>query len=383
MPDTNAPLLRWTRFASDPRGTGPEKRSAQIQTLCREFGFAVDNMQPPASLPRWRIWSAGLVARMRFGSRAAVDRPGPGLLGYRSAFYRSALARHRGARVLLWETTYDNLLPVMAREAGFRVIALPHNLESLVSEAVFNDPGYDPTADLTAEVRRLALADAVFTIAKEERWFLEARGLAPGYLPYYPDPALVSECTAIRQRRAALACADGTVRGPLLILGSAFNPATSRGMEQQLEWLAAMPSAGTEIVVAGGQTDVVLASHARPGVELLGRVTREKLTTLLEKCSALLIHTFGGAGAVTRIPEALLAGVPIIANFNAARDQFGTPGVHVYESATTFATLVRLPLTMPPAPQRPHEAEERFRLELVRLVNLGSAQSLIGDKAKP
>ncbi len=260
------------------------------------------------------------------------------------------------------------MLPALARQAGFRVIALPHNLEALVSEAVFADPTYDPMADLSAEVARLALADQVFTIAKEERWLLESRGLTPDYLPYYPDPALIAECDTIRRRRTDHAAADGRVRGPLLILGSAFNPATALGMARQLEWLARAASPGIEVVVAGAQSDVLLAAHARPGVQLLGRVTRERLITLMETSSALLIHTFGGAGAVTRIPEALLAGIPVIANSNAARDQHGTAGVHVYETEEEFSALASAPPGIPPQLPPPRAAEQRFQRLLRQLV---------------
>lgn len=292
-------LLRWTRFKSDSAGTGPEKRSAQILALCTDAGFAVHDMQPPARLPRWRTYAAGLGARRRFGRHASVDRAGIGLLGFRAAFYRDALSRHQGARVLLWETTYDTLLPAFARDAGFRVIALPHNLEALVSDAVFADSRYDPSADLAGELARLALADERFAIAKPERWWLEARGLATRYLPFFPDPAL--------------------------------------------------------------------AAHRAPRVQVLGGVSRAALVEHLASCSALLIHTVGGAGAVTRIPEALLAGIPVIANANAARDAAGTPGVHVYENAGEFLALTRAALPPPPPPPRPVAAETRFQSVLRRL----------------
>jgi hypothetical protein len=367
-PAEGAPLLlRWTRFASDAHGTGPEKRSAQIRALCASAGLGVSDMVPPAKVPRWRARWAGLEARWRWGARASVDHAGAGLLGYRACFYREALARHAGARVLLWETTYDSLLPALAREAGYRVIAVPHNLESLVSEAVFADPRYDPTGDLGAEVRRLAQADAVYAIAREERWFLETRGIGADYLPYYPDPALAAECRRIRERREARSGAPAAP-GPLLVLGSALNPATARGMRRQLEWLAAAPNpppAG--VVVAGRQTERELAGCGGPGVVLRGGVSRGELAELMETCSALLIHTIGGGGAVTRIPEALLAGIPVIANANAARDQYDTPGVHVYADAPEFIDLTRRPLPVPPAPPVPAAAELRFTEQLRRL----------------
>ena len=251
------------------------------------------------------------------------------------------------------------------------VIALPHNLESFVTDAAFADPAHDVQADLVAEVERLRLADAVFTIAAEERRLLEKQGLRPDYLPYYPDPVLADECTRIRQARTARG--DGGSPGPLLLLGSAFNPATAHGMRLQLEWLRAGDPPPSGVMVAGFKTDAMLADAVRPGVRLLGGVSREVLAELMEKCSALLIHTFGGAGAVTRIPEALLAGIPVIANENAARDAQDLPGVHIYRDQSGFQSLVRSRLAMPPPPPRPVDAENCFQKELRRLCGIDHA----------
>ena len=357
-------LLRWTRFTDNPIGTGGEKRSAQIRALVEAAGFVVADMHPPPSVPRARAWWAGLRWRLRLGRHASVDGAGPGLLGYRAVFYREALARHPGPRLLLWETTYDTVLPCLARAAGFRIIALPHNLEAFVSEAAFADPRHQVLTDLAAEVDRLGRADVIFTIAKEERWLLQSRGLEPHYLPFFPDPVLAADCAAIRAQRASRARADGTVPGPLLLLGSAFNPATARGMQLQLAWLrqGGLPPAGA--VVVGPQTERVLAAVAFPGVQLRGGLTQPALRELLESCSALLIHTVGGAGAVTRIPEALLAGIPVIANTNAARDQHGRPGVHVYDDPAEFCRLAAQPLPQPPSPTPPVAEERRFQSTL-------------------
>jgi len=366
-------LLRWTRFASNSRGTGAEKRSAQIRALCEDAGLGLVDMQPPAAVPRWRVWVGGLAARLRLGAGASVDRAGPGLLGYRAAFYRDALARHQGARVLLWETTYDSLLPALAGAAGYRVVALPHNLESFVTATAFANPGRQTFLALADEVARLAAADAIFTISKEERWLLETQRLGPHYLPFFPDPVLADDCRQVRTRRESRARPDGSVAGPLLLLGSAFNPATARGMRRQMEWLLEAGAPGGGITVAGNQTETVFADMAGRGVRLLGSVSTEVLQGLLGDCGALLVDTEGGAGAVTRIPEALLAGVPVIANTNAGRDQFGTSGVHVYDGPTEFQALVRRPLPVPPAPPRPAAEQERFQQTLRRLAAANQA----------
>jgi glycosyltransferase involved in cell wall biosynthesis len=363
-------LLRWTRFASDPHGTGGEKRSAQIRAVCEAAGFTLVDMQPAVFSPRWRSWLAGLRVRGRWGAQISVDHANVGLLGYRARFYHEALARHRGAKLLLWETTYDSLLPKLARAARFAVIALPHNLEAFVSEAVFSDPQYDPFPDLGAEVARLAHANAIFTISKEERWLLETRGLQPYHLPFFPDPVLREDCRRIRRSREAAAATDGRLGGPLLILGSGFNPATARGMQCQLEWLARAGLPPDRVVVAGPKTDVMLADSLFPGVRRMGMVPRETLEDLFTTCSALLLHTTGGAGALMRIPEALLAGVPVIANSNAARDQYGTAGVHVYDDLAEFLALARNPPPLPPPPPQPSAAEARFTAEIGRLLKI-------------
>lgn len=368
MSPANAPmLLRWTRFTSDPHGTGAEKRSSQIRGLCETAGFAIAEIQPPARAIRWSDRLVGLCVRFRFGRRVSVDGARLGLLGYRSRFYRDAMTRHHGARILLWETTYDTLLPTLARATGYRIVGLPHNLEALASEAAFRHPSHDVFRDLACEFARLGLAETIFAIAREECWLLETRGLHPHYLPYYPDPELEKDYLRLRAARLARCRPDGSIAGPLLLVGSAINPPTGRGMRWQLEQLraAGWPAAG--VVVIGLQTEKRLADFAAPGVRILGSVSWEELTRHLTTCAAVLIHTCGGTGAVTRIPEALVAGVPVIANGNAARNQYGSPGVHVYGDPAGLHDLIRAALPIPPAPQRPAVEERRFQSVLQRL----------------
>lgn len=352
-------VLRWTRFQSDRHGSGAEKRTAQIHWLCEDAGVEVVNLRPPEDFPRLRARLMGAWLRLRLGARAAVDSAGPGLLGYRHSFFDSAMRRHPDSRLIVWETTYDDVMPYVAHRRGRRLLAVPHNLEALVSGKVFADPRYNPLVDLAAEVRRLGRADAVFTIAREERWLLEAGGVAARYLPFFPDPELEKECLAVRQHRREPDAAQ-----PLLLLGSAFNAATAHGMRRQLEWLR-----GTTrpVIVVGSETDRMLGDFASGPVSVWGSVSRERLTEVMAAAGALLVHTQGGAGAVTRIPEALLAGLPVIANANALRDCHGTPGTYRYETREEFLRLAGQPLPVPPPPPRPVQDEALFQATLLQL----------------
>ena len=352
-------VLRWTRFRGDRHGTGAEKRTAQIRWLCDEAGVEVVDLRPPEDFPRLRARLMGAWLRLRLGARAAVDSAGPGLLGYRYFFFDAAVRRYPDSRLIVWETAYDDVMPYVARRRGKRLLAVPHNLEALVSGKVFADPHYNPLADLAAEVRRLGRADAVFTIAREERWLLEAGGVAARYLPFFPDPALEKECLELRQHRRK---PDATQ--PLLLVGSAFNAATAHGMRRQLEWLR---GTNRPVIVVGPQTDRMLGEFASEQVSVLGAVPRERLTEVMAAAGALLVHTQGGAGAVTRIPEALLAGLPVIANANALRDCHGTAGTYRYETCEEFLRLTIQPLPMPPPPARPAQDEALFQSTLRQL----------------
>jgi hypothetical protein len=361
MPDnpTRPTVLRWTRFQGDRHGTGAEKRTAQIRWLCDEAGVEVVDLQPPEDFPRLKARLMGAWLRLRLGAHASVDSAGPGLLGYRYFFFDTAVRRHPDSKLIVWETTYDDVMPYVARRREKRLLALPHNLEALVSGKVFADPRYDPRADLAAEVRRLGRADAVFTIAREERRLLEAGGVAARYLPFFPDPILEKECLELRQRRRK---PDAT--HPLLLVGSAFNAATGQGMRRQLEWLR---GANRPVIVVGPQTDRILGEFASEQVNVLGVVPRERLTEVMAAAGALLVHTQGGAGAVTRIPEALLAGLPVIANANALRDCHGIAGTYQYETREEFLRLAAQLLPMPPPPSRPTQDEALFQSTLRQL----------------
>jgi hypothetical protein len=99
-------------------------------------------------------------------------------------------------------------------------------------------------------------------------------------------------------------------------------------------------------------------------------VTDEALFELLAEARGLLVHQDRGAGALSRITEALVAGVPVIANRIAARSTRGYQGVSVYDTPEELRSLIAaagfqaLP-SLPP----PREAMDRFRRTLAELAS--------------
>jgi hypothetical protein len=98
---------------------------------------------------------------------------------------------------------------------------------------------------------------------------------------------------------------------------------------------------------------------------VLGTVSDDELLSEQLKARALLVHYVPTPGALTRIPEALIAGIPVIANRHAARGYEALPGIHVYDTPADLVDLSAAELPMPPIPPRP-DAERRFAASVLQ-----------------
>jgi hypothetical protein len=92
-----------------------------------------------------------------------------------------------------------------------------------------------------------------------------------------------------------------------------------------------------------------------------GSVSSDELNKILTTTKAVLIHQLAGVGALTRIPEMLIAGVPVIANGNACRSSFEYDGIYHYEDQTELKEMLsKSEFPFPQMLPRPRCAEERF-----------------------
>jgi hypothetical protein len=342
-------LLCDSAFVPAVEGHGGQHRSLQIVEILRRGGFE------PMALPESVAGSR--VLRLASGARQLLRQPAPlrnaarrvGALGYQEERIRRALDGFAGPRVLVWERTREHLVGETARRAGLKVVALPQNLESMVHGQ--RDPltGETPPASFETELRALRAAHAIFTISREEAWLLGLRGLDATWLPYHPPEELQQRLIKVRAARRD--------RGRFLVLGTVNNPPTEAGMREQLELLHGVP-----VDVVGYGTERL----RRPSetMRFHGAVSNDQLEVLLAETRAMLLHQKAATGAVTRIAEMLMAGVPIIGNPVACRSAFDRSGVHCYEDAAGLRALLQQPLPTPPVPEPPRAAEERFLASL-------------------
>jgi hypothetical protein len=176
------------------------------------------------------------------------------------------------------------------------------------------------------------------------------------YLPYHPPQQLEEFLLEVRERRRTA----GERR--FLLLGSATHPPTARSLERQLSTLLEIPgTAGFTFDVAGFGTERLALDGAASNVVLHGSVSQRDLGELMARASAAIVEQRPSVGALTKIPELLLAGVPVIANVDASRNTWSLAGVSHYDSHEQLRALLEGPMPLPPVPARDAAAEERFR----------------------
>lgn len=231
------------------------------------------------------------------------------------------------------------LAPVIsyAQSRKIPLIAVCHNVETLSMAQV--EHLFQPEM-LTYELELLAKCDLVVTISTEETWLLKNFGMDPLYLPYFPHKQALDRFEEVRRKR------EGADKADYLLFGTVYNFPTLDGMKQ----IIAAVTAGTllhrdRLLVAGFGTSQLASELNDAAVELRGEVTAAELDELLTTIRGCIVYQESGSGALTKIPELLLAGVPVIINSQAARSHHNLPGIF------EFASLDQLGLQLAAAAQ--------------------------------
>ncbi|GAP97595.1 hypothetical protein [Leptolyngbya sp. NIES-2104] len=356
-----------TFFSNIASGHGGNRRTAQIAELIARANLEIVQFERQILDTPSKRYLAGLsaianpktfffIANHQIRTHRSLNNLA--FCGFQRQLYHQVLAQHAEHSLLIWEATKNYVAPYVAKDQGFNVIAMPHNLESLVpDQRAFHE-------SLSTEVAALAKADTVFCIAYEEMWFLRLKGVNAFYLPYYPPSAIVEQLARIRQQRETM------TKDRYLILGSAGNPPTREGMIEQITWLKTLRQQSEFQVDIVGYATETLMEYSDADFTVHGAVSDAALTKFLTHTKAALVHQTASSGALTRIPEMLIAGIPVVANLNAGRSAFGYSGVYCYEDAIELRDLITRSLPPPPELKRPLAEENRFIQSVQQLSKL-------------
>ncbi|MBN1224486.1 MAG: hypothetical protein JXB23_14655 [Candidatus Aminicenantes bacterium] len=214
------------------------------------------------------------------------------------------------------------------------IVAVCHNLEGLADDRM--DKG--PSLKLFSQEKSiLSQCDLVITISNEESIILTNLGISCMHIPYYPVDDIYQRALAIRHRR------ERTEKRNVLLLGNARNSPTRRGMEEAVSYWSrnSLENVGGKLLIAGFHTDeFITCEKQNHGVDLLGPLSDEALDDTLAEVKACMCYQFTGAGALTRICEMLVAGVPVLANSHAARSYYGMKGLQEFRDLGELKTLL-------------------------------------------
>jgi hypothetical protein len=258
----------------------------------------------------------------------------------------------------IWESV-SNHYSLLSKELHNRkipFIAVPHNIESLVKGNISFTSGKQSPNWFQEELSYLKLANKVFTISLEEQWLLSTFGIETDFLPYYPTSNTTNYLLEIRKQREL----KDKVSYPknLLLLGTFYNPPTRRGNIELIEHIASLENITINVVGFGSE---ILNNLNLKNVKVWGSVSNEKLKDIIIENDAVLLHQEPTSGALTKMSELLIAGIPIFANYISGRTYHNTPGVNVYFNFSELLNLLNtVKLTIPPIPKPPVEAEKRF-----------------------
>lgn len=345
-------------YTAGINGHGGDHRTTQILELLEKANLEFATIEKPAIDTRLRRYLAGARSvlhpkTLQFVAQhplKSISSPTAiAHFGFQRQLYTGAMQQHEGNKLLIWETTKHFSVPALARGLGFQVLALPHNLDCFVMpESQFQQ-------NFEAEVEALRAAQAVFCISREEQWLLKLRGINADYLPYYPCAAILKRLLEIRKQR------ESSPKKNLLILGSAGNIPTFQGMVEQIQWLQTIrKELEFRIDIVGYRTESLQPYCEHDDFVVHGAVTPEELKEFMIHSTVSLVHQRAAAGVLTRIPELLIAGVPVIANSTACRSAFDFSGVHCYDTLPELAALLTQNFEMPEILPRPVAAEQRF-----------------------
>jgi hypothetical protein len=368
---TQPVVLLDTRNALDWNGNGGDHRALQVAELVRAAGCAVrvPPMDAPTTFFERHLRGIAVQSTKGYPIHLARDlevqgRQALSNAGHVAKRYEDVLAGAPVPSLFLWEGS-DNVVGAgLARRAGCPVWALPQNIYT--AEKGWRDfwLGRRGLAALEMELRFLRRCEAVFTISREEQWLLRLQGVDADHLPYYPPSQLEAFLLQVRRDRR-----PGRERR-FLLLGSATHPPTRSSLQRLIATLVELPeSASLLIDVAGFGTEELEVPVSAHNVVLHGSVDQARLADLLAMAGAAIVEQRPSVGALTKIPELLMAGVPVIANVDASRSTWSLEGIVHYESLSDLQALLEKPLPAPPVPPRPQAAEERFQSRLDEVVS--------------
>ena len=352
-------ILAFRIFDSKPFGNGGERREAQLNEVYNELGIQRTyygmHIKPLTIGLWWRALRLVMQSQNRVIFRHLFTHP-KAVYHYLQAWawnvdsLKTFFLQKEDRFVYEGSAAYHYVVVEEAFRQKKHVVAVMHNIETLVPGSRSEITQHYAPVDFLNEVSLLRQCETVFMISKEETWLMRLYGVNAYYLPYYP----AKECRDwLLQIRTAREQQEKENRHTYLVVGSAINSPTAIGMQQLVDYTAKyLPDITLRVGGYGTDSRIRIPADCK-NVVLLGELSQEQLTQEMMDCTAILINQPPTTGALTRIVEAEIAGIPVIANTDSMRDYFNIQGIYEYRTLDELSSVLHQDLAVPEVPNRP------------------------------
>ncbi|MCX7985373.1 MAG: hypothetical protein N2662_00345 [Bacteroidales bacterium] len=319
-------LLVDLAFIDYPGWFGGKARSVQLKELIEEKGYRFEKTELPKP-NKLQVIIFGLKYLFRYG----YYKP----FGYRSLVnsaylyygYTEMLKRYPEIAIVIKEGTGhgDLVIANIIKQFKRKIYFIPANIESLCEYPGDWTHKISKIKRFREELRYFKKADAIFCISEEDAWILRVFGCNAHLLPYFPPKVIMP---VIEKRRLN--------RNPdenfgLFSFGMLNRPFID-GLKSLFDLIKTnrfkLPY---KLKIAGKGTEYLKNFAADiPEIEILGELTDEELEECLSKCVAVFFYHAPTSGMITRVPEMILSGIPIIGNEDALKDYILKEGTYHY-----------------------------------------------------
>lgn len=337
----NTKIVYFSRFNCDENGHGGDKRAAQLHKILENLGTefvsvydiragyskSIKNVFKNSSNPIHNLVAATpkpFVTYFKYHLWSSQTRDNVYFWHLMSRLFCSTLAGNKPRLILLDDPVFLAPVAKFAWKHDIPLVALCHNVETLSSTQVRRK---QQTRLFSYEIDLLAKCSLVVTISREETVLMNNLGVNAWYFPYYPAPAIEARLLEIRRKRS------GSVGKDFLLFGTVHNPPTMEGMKRLIAEISRYANTcGDRFLVAGFGTEGLKEFADSNTFTVLGSISNDQLDKLLVEVKTCLVYQENGSGALTKITEMLLAGVPVVANSHALRNYYNLPGVYEFRT---------------------------------------------------
>lgn len=305
-------------FLDQKQWTGGKARSVQLLEIFKQQGFELEDAAAFSSYPGKMVliyWA--IRALFRFGVYRPLSVNGIRSIGWNYYKYTHYVLAHPAINVYVLEGTgFGDLQAVeILKYFKKKVILIPANIESLAPYPNAWTHQIPVLQRLESEVKYYLMADAIFCISSEETWLLQILSANVFFLPYYPPAASMKD---IEERRVMRL--DSQKKGWFYFADFRNSP-NRLGFESLIRAIrTGQFELKEKLRVAGIGIEQI--RHLVPqevDIELLGELSQSDLQQELINCKLVVLHHHPTSGMLTRIPELLLSGIPVIGNLAALK----------------------------------------------------------------